>query len=482
MPFQRQTPSLRKRFQRLSIRWSLIGLVLTVAVVFPSVVLIVKHAAERQVEVMATALSQSFRPMILQQQIREANLQMKDVVKLKSGESVTVLDDRFQPIFQDKENDETYCKTPNVACWSFGSTLVSFLVPIYFDDDGQELYGYLALKLHASVDWIEVIAICLLGGLIFLFQVRGISTAFQKESSRIERTLAYWKKLVDDPKLSEPPTEDQRLFSEFLPLHGSVRTLQSRVATLEATAAEAAATKAKINIVRGIGHDLKTPLSQLARFFALFVSNTETNGKVDSLEVERIEGILRRMGSLIRQVTQLDRRLEATARTNLSLWMKAYVNEIQADPEIIKTGTKIELNANDNDLIFSTMSEVDLFRLVDNLVRNAIESFPVTSDRKNRVTLTLEEIQGQPLISVADNGSGIPKHIQSRIFELDFTTKKTRGTGLGLGIVNKICKDAGLNLRFSSEEGVGTLFMIEFLNHDLPQEAAEIGTGIEGAV
>jgi len=469
MTASRQIPSLRGRFRRLSIRWSLVGLALTVATVVPAMLLVVKHSSERQAEVMATALSQAFRPMILQQQIRETKLQMEGVAKLHPGESVDVLDENFKPILLDRMDDrpEKYCRTPSGPCWTFGDMRVSITIPVYFDEDTKkELFGYVALKLKPTVNWFEVLALIFGGTLIFWLQVRGISASFQKESTRIERTLAYWKKLVDDPKLAEKPTEEEWLYAEFLPLHQSVTSLQSRVSTLEGVAAENAAAKAKIDIVRGIGHDLKTPLAQLAKFFAIFVRNVEEKTPVNSAEVSRIEGIMSRMGSLIRQVTNLDRRSEPSKDTDLSLWLQAYRNEIEADPEFLGTKTRIKFDCK-ADGIHAAIHELDLFRLVDNLVRNAIEAMPSVPEPQNEITISLRENAGHPVIEVADNGAGIPKDIQNKIFDLDFTTKAQRGTGLGLGIVKKICHDSGIGLRLSSTEGVGTTFTMEFFGRAL---------------
>jgi len=65
-------------------------------------------------------------------------------------------------------------------------------------------------------------------------------------------------------------------------------------------------------------------------------------------------------------------------------------------------------------------------------------------------------------IAIADNGCGIPAHIQKRIFEPFFTTKPVgSGTGLGLSVSYAIIKKHGGQLTFDSTVGSGTKFVIE---------------------
>ncbi len=76
-------------------------------------------------------------------------------------------------------------------------------------------------------------------------------------------------------------------------------------------------------------------------------------------------------------------------------------------------------------------------------------------------TSPLEGGKGGVTISVKDNGTGMPKHVVDKIFQPFFTTKPTgQGTGLGLSLSYDIVKAHGGDLRVSTEQNIGTEFII----------------------
>lgn len=103
-----------------------------------------------------------------------------------------------------------------------------------------------------------------------------------------------------------------------------------------------------------------------------------------------------------------------------------------------------------------------LNQVLVNIINNAIQAIP--EDRKDgKLVLKLYQEGDMQVISIKDNGTGIPKKVQEKIFQPFFTTKPAGiGTGLGMSISREIIIDKHKgDISFVSEEGKGTEFLIK---------------------
>lgn len=136
-------------------------------------------------------------------------------------------------------------------------------------------------------------------------------------------------------------------------------------------------------------------------------------------------------------------------------------------------GSNIELTTiNNPNLISTTVDPGQIEQVILNLVVNARDAMP----QGGRIVIQTDNINLQPpqarqynniapgeyvLLSISDNGTGIPEEIKSKIFEPFFTTKEEgKGTGLGLATSYGIIKQSNGHIEVESTLGAGTTFYI----------------------
>ena len=96
-----------------------------------------------------------------------------------------------------------------------------------------------------------------------------------------------------------------------------------------------------------------------------------------------------------------------------------------------------------------------LLRCFNNLLKNAIEATP--HGRFGIIDINYQITTKNILLSIKDNGNGIPENLREKIFEPNFTTKSS-GTGLGLAFVKNSIENAGGKVWFETIIGTGTTF------------------------
>ena len=115
-----------------------------------------------------------------------------------------------------------------------------------------------------------------------------------------------------------------------------------------------------------------------------------------------------------------------------------------------------------------------------NLIANAIEACISADKSQGRGTRVSVEgrIQGSRLImEVTDDADGIPLHVKNKLFNKFYSTKGSKGTGLGLVITRKVVEEHSGKIRVESEPGSGTRFIV-----DLPVKAPQASDALKIAV
>ncbi len=133
---------------------------------------------------------------------------------------------------------------------------------------------------------------------------------------------------------------------------------------------------------------------------------------------------------------------------------------------------KVELDLEGNGSVECVPEE--LGQVISNLVQNAIEAVPEETGQV-RVRGRVED--GWVVLSVKDNGPGIPEEIQRKLFTPFFSTKGPgKGVGLGLTITRRVIQSLGGTLQVVSAPGQGTEFLVR-LPRTQPRPAAPAANG-----
>jgi histidine kinase len=98
---------------------------------------------------------------------------------------------------------------------------------------------------------------------------------------------------------------------------------------------------------------------------------------------------------------------------------------------------------------------------LSNLVSNAVEACSASDVAGHRITVSGRFEGGVLLMEVTDDGYGMPKEVKRKLFNRFYSTKGSKGTGLGLVITRKVIEEHGGTIRVESEPDRGTSFFIE---------------------
>ena len=211
-----------------------------------------------------------------------------------------------------------------------------------------------------------------------------------------------------------------------------------------------------------LAHEVGTPLNLISGHVQLLKSDlerdprdAETRIKTISVQIERIERIVRRMLDKTRFETEL-------SPLDLNALLHKLVDAMS--PAFDKRNIRLVANLADG-LPLIAGSADRLQQLFLNLVNNSLDAMPDGGEVRISTAVEAGKNGKSHLVTVdfADNGLGMTPEIMSHIFDPLYTTKQRgQGTGLGLVIVSQIISEHGATMSVESEPGHGTRFRLSF--------------------
>ena len=211
-------------------------------------------------------------------------------------------------------------------------------------------------------------------------------------------------------------------------------------------------------MAKQVAHEIKNPLTPMKLNIQYLQRAKQEKGAHFDEYFERVTR------TLIEQIDTLSD--IATEFSNFAKIPKArnevfnLANQLAKVTELFESSTYIDFSVDldEEEALMVNADQEQISRAVVNLIKNAIQSIPPKRNGKVKVVLTKK--QDCAVISVRDNGTGIPEDIRQQMFQPNFTTKSS-GMGLGLAIVKKIIENAHGKIWYETEMDKGSTFYIE---------------------
>ncbi|MEN3331672.1 MAG: two-component system, OmpR family, phosphate regulon sensor histidine kinase PhoR [Blastocatellia bacterium] len=235
------------------------------------------------------------------------------------------------------------------------------------------------------------------------------------------------------------------------------------ILTLRATSREMKLAEAKSTFVSNVSHELKTPLA-LIRLFAETLELGRVKNAEKAHEYHRIiNSESRRLTQLINNILDFSK-IEAGRKEYqfIESDVAEVVEDVLKSYEYQITSAGFELTTDITaDLPPALIDRDAISQAVLNLVNNAVKY----SDDVKKISVRLRRRDGFVAIEVADQGIGIPRSEQEKIFEKFYRVSTglvhdTKGSGLGLALVKHIVEAHKGKIQLESTPGRGSRFTI----------------------
>lgn len=213
-----------------------------------------------------------------------------------------------------------------------------------------------------------------------------------------------------------------------------------------------------------VSHELKTPLTSISGF-AEILKQGGTDEQTTKDFAESIYDESRRMITLVNDIIKLSKLDEKSiSMEKEALSLREIAREAMEVLGPVAENKKVSINFSGDSGLFNGVRPV-IYEMVYNLMDNAIKY----NRTGGTVNIKIESLMDshKVILTIQDNGIGIPEREKERIFERFYRVDKSRsrelgGTGLGLSIVKHAAKYHNASILLNTKEGEGSTFTVIF--------------------
>ncbi|MHB1048609.1 MAG: sensor histidine kinase [Bacteroidota bacterium] len=217
--------------------------------------------------------------------------------------------------------------------------------------------------------------------------------------------------------------------------------------------------------VSSVSHDLRLPLTSIQMYAEMLNESKKYTSQKKKAFVRTIlgeSGRLRRYVENILDINSIERETFkfAIVPVDLRLIVKRSVKTMEYERK--KYSARISISIPKSP-VFITGDEAALVHVITNLLSNAMKY----SHRRPIISISVRKLALRSVVTVADNGIGIPKHEQLKIFEKFYRGEYTAehepgGTGIGLAVVKYIVQQHRGSISLVSAGEKGSSFTLSF--------------------
>lgn len=329
----------------------------------------------------------------------------------------------------------------------FEDTAVEFM-----GDDGlEEMLETWTIKRN------EFIILFMADGILCILALVGVSQAFTRNLSRhiLEPldALNNGAERVQNNNLTEDilyvgDVEFEKVCTTFNKMQGHILAEQEKNHRYE---------KARTDMIAGISHDLRTPLTAIKGTIKALMDGIASTPEKQQKFLNAAYRRTSEMDTLLNQLFYLSK-LEtgnmplSVQKINLTDFLAKYVygkQEVLNPAQAEVRATLEECN------LYTDLDPEQMQRILDNLIENSIK---YSEQEPVEVEISLREQEDRLLLTVSDNGVGVPEeklpHIFEEFYRADESRNKKEGNGLGLYIVKYLVEAMKGNVRAENRNGL----------------------------
>lgn len=221
----------------------------------------------------------------------------------------------------------------------------------------------------------------------------------------------------------------------------------------------------KLDNLRDIVHDLKTPITSIKGFIELLLQSPhkpEVTKEFYNIILDESHKLLKMVNEILYSCKNHDiNNTNNIQDYNLNIQIDKYVKELT--PLARKKNIEININSNASD-IYVSIPEEKLSRLLTNIIENAIKY----NREHGKVFIDVNQEQELVYVKIRDTGIGIPEEELDKIFNKYYRSSivendlNFEGSGLGLAIAHDIVTDYHGSIQVTSKLNEYTEFVISF--------------------